>query len=148
MALLVSGVYSIGRTFVASESMLELVDGEKGMNVKALLKDGMRVVLRRGGNFIVVKEAHILVKDKGWMCVGDYNDDLTYGEPDNSEWDIVAIYEAPHVYDYLNPDELGKLVWQRESEEDKAKRIRDEDIKAEIAKLEQAVVNLKQKLIS
>lgn len=92
------------------------------------LKTGMRIILRNGGEYIVLKDVitpyehgkedmYILI-DGGWMSSDSYNNDLTC-KGNSKDFDIMEVY-AQHNGKYLNGDILERdaiknmdLIWQR-----------------------------------
>ena len=93
------------------------------------LKTGMRIILRNGGEYIVLKDVitpyeegkedmYILI-DGGWMSSSSYNDDLT-SKGNSKDFDIMEVYEQNNG-EYLDGSVLDKnaikkmnLIWKRE----------------------------------
>lgn len=93
------------------------------------LKTGMRIILRNGGEYIVLenvitpydegKEDMYILVDGGWMSSNSYNDDLTC-KGNSREYDIMEVY-AQNNGNFLSGDVLQKnaiknmnLIWKRE----------------------------------
>jgi hypothetical protein len=95
---------------------IELVT-EPQQFTKADLKTGMRVETRIGGIYIVIKNSKfddfLANIGSGWERLEYYNNDLKMVDKNYSHADIVKIYDCPHESDFLNRNELGKLLWQR-----------------------------------
>ena len=83
---------------------------------KSDLKNRMVVEDRKGRLKIYIDD--ILLGDKTYSLIGDYNEDLMYGKRSFSELDIVKVYEQVRVCCYLYGDNLSNLslIWQREEE--------------------------------
>jgi len=124
---------------------------------KSLLKNMMRVKFRDG------KTAIFLEKPDGWKSDSDnlgcfaYSGGVSCNLKSLTEdlihtnycelFSIDAIYAGPtKSVDVLNPNAFGKLIWERESEEAKQKRLKKEAIEQEIAKAQEALNKAQQKL--
>ena len=90
---------------------------------KSELKNGMGLITRGGTKYIVLDEH--LVRDKGWMPLRDYTEDLLCPDevfPDKeTEWDIVAVYQVQKqgIFSWIagDADTFGKLLWERKKAE-------------------------------
>ena len=94
------------------------------------LKTGMRIILRNGQEYIVLKNVVTPYKYEGeqdmyisiagdWMSSSSYNDDLTCKEDDDYKYDIIKVY-AQNNGDYISGSVLQKneirnmnLIWER-----------------------------------
>lgn len=97
----------------------ELVEEPK-MFTKSDLRTGMRVKLRDGSMYIILKEVEtmyygiqeILFAGNDQFETSDkHNDDLTHQRMSN--YDIMAVYKEPAAGKLLDLTHHGKLIWQR-----------------------------------
>lgn len=93
------------------------------------LKTGMRIILRDGGEAVVLKDVITPYKSEGkqdmyvyinggWMSSSSYNDDLT-AKGENREFDIMKVY-AQNNGEYIDARVLDKnalkhmdKIWER-----------------------------------
>lgn len=109
----------IGRTFWFDESEIMKVVECESIPVKNILKDCMIVELRSGTRYLKLKNNIIFSYHS--ISLGNYNDDLTF--PDNSNLDIVVIYEPIRIKSFntiFNSNNLS-LIWRRDKEIDWSK---------------------------
>lgn len=112
--------------------------------MKFELKPYHRVELANGGKYIVfskqcaAQESHttalVLVSKDGWL-----NSQFSGDQGHGSEWDIIAVYDKPGLYNYaLDPNAHGMQIWSLKMQSEKIaelKRKRDL-LNDEISKLE------------
>lgn len=87
-----------------------------GKFTKYNIESGMRIKLRSGELFIIIKnsKSFIGVNNSGIVNM-DYRDKYTfkYTESNNPELDIIEVYDVPTWNsDYLKLKSFGKLLWK------------------------------------
>ena len=73
------------------------------------LKNGMVVEIRKGVKYLV--SGDILVRDKGFVPLSEFNNDLTATQ-EQDEFDIVKVYDITHRLDFTDLT----LLWERKEE--------------------------------
>jgi len=89
---------------------------------KADLRTGIRVELRNGNRYVLLKDfyceisGHVefaLVRNGGYMLSSAYNDDLT-ATSGNADWDVVKVFNITNANNVLDVSQVGLTVWKRE----------------------------------
>ena len=102
-------------------SQFELVTDPQQFT-KADLKTGMRVELRNGQVYIILKDfdtvtyGHqdiFLARNSTFMIGSDYSDDLTRSKINKSQYDIISVFDSLSDSWLLDINKKGKLLWQR-----------------------------------
>lgn len=114
------------------EHRFELVEAAPEPFTKDSLKTGMRVVLRDGRTFIVMKDVDgvgYIVSESCHNPLDYYTEGLEekYG---STRLDIVEVYSFSSQSGLLNLREKGTLLWKRETPEQKRVKEINEEIKA------------------
>ena len=78
------------------------------------LKTGMIITLRNGYEYAVIRDrvaddltnhdvfVRCIGDDRGWMCMGNYNYNLTYKACNDRDWDIVKVERGTHPFQFIN----------------------------------------------
>ncbi len=116
------------------ESDIKLLEENMETNVKAMLKNGDRVVMRDGGDFVVIDDHLVTVGKSWWQGLEEYNSNgLHYSV---SDCDIVKVLRPTHVGHTLlkdTPSNKFHIIYEEKVETEAVKqqdRVKFEQLKA------------------